>query len=193
MCYGFKGEVQSPGIYAQALHYVLWDGGLRFRRPIVKHPSQGPWRLAPSLWAGIQQGEGVKKRERVVHPLTRHSERYWRRRGRKTRAQGKTDDLSASDNARPELHFPKTYWGWNGPNIRLAKFVYPSCFRLGDVSKKHSNFMCSDSDEFWYYRIDLPSICSDITLIFHGQSNIHIIISKLSRVPFVFCLSAQII
>lgn len=38
--------MKNPGIYARALHYVLWDRGLRFRRPTVKHPSQGPQGLA---------------------------------------------------------------------------------------------------------------------------------------------------
>lgn len=34
--------MQSPGIYTQTLHYVLWDGGFKFRRPTVKQPSQKP-------------------------------------------------------------------------------------------------------------------------------------------------------
>lgn len=100
--YGFKGEVKSPGIYTQALHYVLWDRGLKFRRPTVKLYVKSP---APSWNTAWRRSE----RHETLHPLTCHRERYWLRREGAGMAKGwgKTDDLFAPDNAKPELHFLK--------------------------------------------------------------------------------------
>ena len=149
MCYGFKGEVQSPGIYAQALHYVLWDGGLRFRRPTVKHPSQGPWGLALSWNTAGRGSEGKRKSGPSINlpqqeVLTQEDRE--RQRPRENRWP-----ISLTRN----FISPKTHWGQNGPNIHVVKFAHPSCFSFGSILILGAPKKSPDSDRS---SIQLPRI-----------------------------------
>lgn len=94
------------------------------------------------------------------------SERYWAEGRRETSSRGKQIILRALDKARPELHFPTTYWGWSEPCVQLANFLLPSGFAPGE--KNHCNFRClqnsSDCDDFlsWMIYILLAALWWDV-------------------------------
>lgn len=76
MCFAFKEEVQSPGIYTHTLHYVLLDGGFKFRRPTVKAKSMalGIAVPLPPHPSDLLESKTtyVKEEKRVARQSTRH-------------------------------------------------------------------------------------------------------------------------
>lgn len=140
--------MQSPGIYTQTLHYVLWDGGFTFRRPTVKHPSQGPWGFPPPLlWSRKEHNNFGKRKERSIHkPVT----------GSELRLKPKFSPQHREAEMDPSIFY-----------------AHPSCFSRGVYLKKelgyfHLLFMCSRP---WiHHSLAAKNTYAGINLVTHPAS-----------------------